>query len=109
MDKEVSTDVHKEVRELPTWLEGKIWFTIRADDTEGNQKIHDAFKAFAKEESNNDYTMALKNLLEFYQYDYKTELLHDLIKSLEERVAVLEATRVVEPVKEEEDKGNGTF
>ena len=71
-------------------VEGKIGFTISSEDTPDNKEVYNSFIAYAKEEANNDYTIALKRLLEHIQTDYKYEVLFDAIKLLEERVLVLE-------------------
>jgi len=57
---------------------GKIGFRITADDTVENQQTHDAFKGFCKVETDNNYTQGLRKLLEYYQGDFKIEMLHNV-------------------------------
>lgn len=86
--------------------EGKIWFTIRANDTEQNSTIHKAYKDYCKTECNNDYTMGLKRLLELSDGEAKFEMLYDTLVELQSRVAELEKPKKEE---KEEEPNNGTF
>lgn len=63
---------------------GFTGFSIKARDTEANKAIHAAFKDFCSVESNGDFTIGIKILLEYIQSDAKYE-------NLNERLAVLEA------------------
>ena len=73
---EVKTDTKN--MGLRDFADGSIRFSIRADDTEENQKVHDAFKEFCKVETDNNYTQGLRKLLEYYQGDFKIEMLHNV-------------------------------
>ena len=90
------------VRELSD--EGKIWFTIRANDTEQNSLIHKGFKEYCKVECNNDYTQGLKRLLELADGESKFEILYAKVVELEERINSLENKG-----EKEEEPNNGTF
>ncbi len=68
-----------ELREI---AKGFIIFSIKADDTEENEGVHKAFWEFCKVETNNDYTQGIKRLLEFYEADFKYELLYNQIGEL---------------------------
>lgn len=81
---------------------GFIFLRMRAEDTEQNQKIHNAFREFAEVECKNDYTLALGKLIEYYQADAKTEMLWEAILRVEQRVALIEAQLAVPQPKEEE-------
>lgn len=84
---------------------GFIGFSIKAEDTEQNQKIHDAFRELARVECRDDYTAALELLLRYYEADAKTEMLWDAIQVLEHRIIELEEAD--KAPRSEED--NGTF
>jgi len=73
---EVNTDIKKV--DFKDWWEGKTGFTIRADDTKENKEVHAAFKEFCRIESDNSYTLGLRKLLEYYQGDFKLEMLHNV-------------------------------
>lgn len=71
--------------------EGIIRFSIRAKNTEQNAQIHAAFREFCKNETNDDYTLGLKVLLQYYQDDYKYATLRDLIMTLKMEIDELRA------------------
>jgi len=103
---DVKTDVNTEgLRQLAP---GTVRFSIKAEDTKENESVHTAFKEFCKVETDNNYTQGLRKLLEYYQNDFKYEMLFD---RQEEQTVTLEDLRgsIVElqkkPVKEEADNG----
>lgn len=61
---------------------GYIWLKMKAEDTEQNRAIHDAFREMANVECKDDYTLALGKLLEYYEMDAKVQLLYHEIESL---------------------------
>ena len=65
---------------------GFIRFSIKAKDTEGNQRVHDMFREFCKVEVDDNYTLGLKKLLEYYAEDYKFESLHLMIEELKAEI-----------------------
>ena len=100
--KGVTTDVKEMgMRELAP---GYIRFSIKADDTEENQAVHDAFKEFCKVETDNSYTQGLRKLMEYYQGDFKYELLNNAMNELRVLVDDLKSSVVSlnEKPKEEE-------
>jgi hypothetical protein len=101
-------EIAKELRVLP--VEGKIRFTISADNTEDNSRVHEAFKSFAASECGNNYTLALKTLLHAMESDFKYESLWDSMKVLQQEVADLRVkvdTR--KETKGKEDAHDGVF
>ena len=101
---EVGTDVHKGLKDLAS---GFIRFSIKATDTKENEIVHKAFKEFCKFESDDNYTLGLKRLLEIADGDAKFEAVWEHMKTLEDRVLSLEE-KLKEPVKKEnkeEDEG----
>lgn len=85
---------------------GYVKFTIKADDNIENNTVHEAFKEMAKVECGNDYTLALRKLLEYYERDAKFDSLYSLIVELDQRITVIEQALSDEPVEEEEDGGS---
>ena len=84
-NKKVNTDINKDgLREIS---HGIIRFSIKADDTLENLQVHSAFKDFCRVETDNNYTQGLKKLIEYYQSDYKIEMIY---KILENQASVLE-------------------
>lgn len=77
--KDVETDVRKV--DIKDFWEGKTGFTIRADDTEENRKVHTAFKEYCKVETDNSYTQGLRKLLEYYMGDYKIGMIYSEIQN----------------------------
>lgn len=87
--------------------DGKIWFTIRANNTPENKAVHDSFKLFSKIECDNNFTQGLRALLEYRQSDYKYESLYALHQQLKQEVAELRSK--IEPKKVEKKEDEGTF
>lgn len=86
--------------------DGKVWFTVRANNTPENVAIHAAFKNYSKIECDNNYTLGLRTLMEYKQADYKYEMLYAEIAQLKQKFQELSAK--IEP-KKKEMKEEGTF
>ena len=94
--------MNKELREMD--IDNKfIRFSIKADDTEENQKVHDAFKEFCKVECDDNYTQGLRKLLEYYQEDFKFTSIWDRIGMLSGEVEQLKI-KLAEPQKKQNSK-----
>lgn len=78
---------------------GFIRFSIKAEDTEQNQEVHQDFKEFCRIETDNNYTLGLKKLLDTYSGDIKFEILYQEIQTLKNDIELLK----VKP-KENKDK-----
>ena len=96
-DEDMETNVNEGLKDL---AKGYIRFSIKAEDTAENVKVHADFKEYCKVECDNNYTQGLKTLLEYVKADVKTMAMYELIDALSARIAVLEA-KALEPVKEE--------
>lgn len=84
---------------------GYVKFTIKADDNIENNTIHEAFKEMARVECGNDYTLAIRKLLEYYERDAKFDSLYHLIVELDQRITVIEQSLLDEPEESEDDEG----
>lgn len=82
--------------------EVKIGFNVTADATEDNLAIHNWFRVMAAKHTNNDYTQLLRWLRDRVRSDWKYEMLHDDIVTLDERVSELEVEQAEEAVEKEE-------
>jgi hypothetical protein len=60
--------------------EGTVRFGIKAKDTLENIQIHSAFKEFCRIETDNNYTQGIKKLLEYYQADFKYEMIFEKLQ-----------------------------
>ena len=104
---EIETNVKKmNLRDL---AEGTIGFNIKAKDTEQNQAIHDAFREFCKIESDNNYTLGISKLLEYYQSDFKYEMLYESLNELKVLVDDLKSSVVTlqqKPKSEDNEEGD---
>ena len=69
---------------------------IKAKDTEENEAILESFKAFAKIEAGDNYTLALKLLLNSYSDDAKYDILADRLIALEDEVHKVETPKEAE-------------
>lgn len=69
---------------------GILKFTIAADDTEDNEKVHKQFREWCKYYTKNDYTVGLRVLLEYYMSQGYFNVLWEQQEQLEERIATLE-------------------
>ena len=83
------TDVKTDMKDmqLNKIAEGFDRYTIKYPDTEENKKTHEAFKDFCRTETDNNYTLGIRKLLEYYQSDFKYEMIYD---RLEEQAVVLQ-------------------
>jgi len=81
---------------------GFIGFSIKARDTESNQAVHDAFREFCKVETDKNYTLGIAKLLEYYQGDYKYEMIHDALKEVRVLIDDLRESVVAVSAKPEE-------
>lgn len=84
-------------------VNGFIRFSIKADDTEPNRKTHESFKEFCKTECDDNYTLGLRKLLEYYQLDWKYESLWDEIGILKGELEVLK-NKIKEEKKEKDNE-----
>lgn len=84
---------------------GKVWMTIKADDTEFNRAVFSAFKELAAVEHDHDWTQALNMLLRYYESDAKIELLWAAMNAMERRIEELEQFNA----KKTETKERGMF
>jgi hypothetical protein len=89
------TEMHLDELNVP----GFIRFSIKAKDTEENNRVHNMFREFCKVEVDDNYTLGLKKLLEYYAEDYKFESLHLMIEELK---AEIDELRESKPKKEKE-------
>jgi hypothetical protein len=108
-DKEIKTGKDVSLRDI---ADGYTRFSIKAEDTEENTKTHEAFKEFCKIETNNDYTLGLRKLLEFYESDFKYELLYERLDEQSVALANLQGSvneLVQSPRKEEDDQESTAF
>ena len=83
--------------------DGFIGFNIKAKNTDDNAGVHDGFKQFAKDECGNDYTLALKTLLVYYQEEAKFEALWEVVKQQQYRID--EVAQKLEDKQYKEDQG----
>jgi hypothetical protein len=83
---------------------GFVRFSIRAEDTEENKAVHAAFKDFCRAECDNNYTIGLRTLLNYYAGDYKFEAIWDKIALVEARVIDIEKN-----VSKKNDADGGVF
>lgn len=70
-------------------VDGRIGFNISSEDTEENAKIYKGFFHYAKSEHDNNFTLALRALLDNISADYKYELLLEKIVELEGNIQTL--------------------
>lgn len=98
-------NVDNAIRELPA--KGFIRFSIKANDTNENQAIHDGFKKFCEVETDSNYTQGLKRLLEHIEMDYKYEALYDKIAS--QASDIVELKQEIKKLKEKPNKEEGMF
>ncbi len=101
---------------LRSIAKGIIRFSIKADDTLENLQVHSAFKNFCRAETDNNYTQGLRKLLEYYQSDYKIEMIYNILDNqstvLEDlRGSIVDLTTVKkeDKPKDSEDEDNGAF
>jgi hypothetical protein len=73
----VETDLDNGLRTMTD--KGFIRFSIKANDTDENQRVHEAFKEFCNAECDGNYTQGIKILLKNYDNDYRFDSLYELI------------------------------
>jgi len=93
------SEMDEEIRQIPADKK-IIRFSIKADDTEANQAVHDAFKEFAKIECDNNYTQALKALLQAYEDDWRFEQLNERLTEIEMKLFKPDTEEKTEKTKE---------
>jgi len=103
----VSTDVVKEggPRDIAV---GTVRFSIKAEDTFENMQVHAAFKDFCRVETDNSYTQGIKKLLEYYQSDYKIEMIYNKLNEQsvtlnDLKSSIVELQNTGKPVANEEE------
>lgn len=93
-------------------IDGFIFTSIKAEDTDYNEEVHTAFRAMADIECKGDRTIALAVLLRNYAqeqgYVAAFEPIWEKCKELEARIEELQAKLEAKPTKDEEDDG-GAF
>lgn len=89
MEKQIADDMRQTLGD-----QGFIKFSIKAKNTAQSQSVHEAFKAFAKAECNDDYTLALQILLRAYEEDFKYASLREQIMELRGELEELKAKPV---------------
>ena len=77
-------------------------FSIKAQDSVENHKVHEMFKEYAKTEWDNNYTLALKSLLALVTEDYKYSASMSMIDKLMQRIEILENEKVETQEEKEE-------
>lgn len=106
MEKKVETQMTKDG--LRDMADGTIRFTIKTKDTLENMQIHAAFKDFCRVETDNNYTLGLRKLIEYYQSDAKIEMIYHNIQELNVALHDLKSSVVAlqsKPKEEPEDDG----
>lgn len=88
--------------------EGFIRFSIKAKDTNENESVHKSFKEFCKLETDDNYTLGLRKLLEYYQGDFKYEALYQEIEDLRLEIAKIKE-QLSAPSEPEKEKDTGAF
>ena len=97
-----------ELRKLP--VEGFIWLHVRATNTKNNAEIHDAFRAFAKAECDDNYTIALKTLMGGFDSDDKYLALEKELQDLKsEHIQLKIRVKELEEKGHESKEDDGTF
>lgn len=74
-------------------VDGFIGFSVKAKDTEGNRNIIQSFLEFAKEECDDNYTLAIGKLIEGSEENYLGKVLGLKIVELESRLEELEGKK----------------
>jgi len=113
MERKVETNPEKDgLRDI---AKGTIRFSIKAEDTLENLQVHCAFKNFCQVETDNNYTLGIRKLLEYYEADAKVNTIFTMLQ--DQSVALQDlASSVVEMQKpkvskeeEEESEDDGSF
>ena len=82
-------------------VNGFIGFSVKAEDNDSNRAIIKSFLEFAKVECDNNYTLAIRKLMEGNQRDYLLEVLSGKILELENKLNEVKGVK-----KKEDDKKN---
>ena len=82
-------------------VDGFIGFSVKAKDTESNRATIKSFLEFAKVECDDNYTIAIRKLIEGNQRDYLFEVLSAKILELENKLNEVKGVK-----KEKDDKKN---
>lgn len=80
-------------------------FTVKYNNTDPNNLVHKAFIEFAWAETDGNYLMALKKLLENYSEDYRYNSLYLQLEDLKGSVVSLNE----QPVKKDLEKKSEVF
>jgi hypothetical protein len=106
MEKKIETNLDNDgLRDI---AKGTVRFSIKADDTLENLQVHSAFKEFCRIETDNNYTQGIRKLMEYFQSDYKYEMIVEKIGTMcavsdDLRASIIELKETPkEEVKEEE-------
>jgi len=91
--------------------DGYTTLFIKSKDTVENEATLISFREFCKIETDNHYTLGLRKLLEYYQGDYKTELIYDEMLELKTVIADLKASiiEINKPKEEEKSEDSDLF
>jgi len=84
----------------------KPGFRINHNDTVKDKAVVEGFKLYAKEQFDDVYVLALADLLETKDVDWKYDTLHQMMVELERRLSDLEA-KSAEPKKKEGPRAFG--
>ena len=103
MDEKINTDFNNsKLNEVaPTF----IGFNIKALETPENMAVHVAFREFCKAETDNNYTMGIRKLLESYETDWKYAMLSEALNELKTELFELKA----KPVEKKKDEKKEMF
>ena len=109
MEDEIKTEV-KDMN-LRDIAQGYIRFSIKAEDTLENLQTHSAFKEFCRIETDNNYTLGIRKLMEYYQGDFKIEMLYNKIEETNILLADLRSSVISlsSETKEEKDEESDAF
>ena len=98
-------DIKNDISKLQEFgVKGFTRFSIKAEDSEDVRAVHEAFKQLAKVECGDDYTLALKVLLTYYEDRGAFEALWEKLKDVEARLITLEQQESKEDRTEEENE-----
>lgn len=83
-------------------VEGSIGFSIKAKNNEVNIAIHEAFKEFCKYETDNNYTLGIKLLLDNWEQSNKLLYIIERIAQLEQEISQLKQKPKQKEIEENE-------
>ncbi len=97
-----------ELRRLP--IEGFIWLHVRSTNTKNNAEIHEQFRAFAKSECDDNYTIAIKTLMGGYNVSTKCAELESALLEVKDELEQLKIKiKQLEDRSAEPQEDSGTF